>query len=349
MGVPDSAVVRLERAVKRTWPNVRAARSAADDMRASLAAVLEDETGPDTVLVAYGSLARGEFTQGSDLDWTLLVNGPASPEQLESIPRIRAKLAAVHGTGPNPTGPFGSISSGYELVHRIGGESDTNRITTQRVLLLLESIPIRDTQHDLLAHDRVVRAVLNSYLAQSSGTRERSGVPRFLLNDMVRYWRTMGVDYAAKRRERDDSKWALRRLKLRTSRKLIFAAGLVMCLDYHVRVVKRDGQAPDRAKLLDNLVMHVGHSPLEALALVALSDPEMTNLGGALFDAYDRFLGLLGDKDRRNALESLGREGADDVPVHQEAEAIGDSFGAAVEAFFFDSSYASAIRSYGVF
>lgn len=349
MGAPDSAIIRLEQAVGGSWRHIRSARSAADVTRERLAAAVDDEGGPDTVLVAFGSLARGELTKGSDLDWTLLVNGPAALAQLESIPRIRQKLKQVLPVGPNPTGPFGSISSAYELVHRIGGDSDTNRITTQRVLLLLESIPIRTAEQDRLAHDRVVRAVLDSYLAQSSGTRDQSGVPRFLLNDMVRYWRTMCVDYAAKRRERDDAKWALRRLKLRTSRKLIFAAGLVMCLDYHVRVVKREKQPSARSALLENLVEHVGRSPLEALAEVALADPDLTERGRGLFDAYDRFLGLLNDEAQRGALEDLPRESADESAVHREAEAIGESFGAAIEAFFFDSSYAAAIRSYGVF
>lgn len=349
MTASGDTIGELATKVGRDWSQIQKARGSARATRTKLSAAVVDEGGPDSVLVAYGSLARGELTQGSDLDWTLLVNGPAAPEQLESIPRIRSKLTTIHKAEPNPTGPFGSISSGYELVHRIGGESDTNRITTQRVLLLLESIPIHDTVHDRIAHERVVRAVLSAYLAQSSGTREGNGVPRFLLNDMVRYWRTMGVDYAAKRRERDDAKWALRRLRLRTSRKLIFAAGLVMCLDYHVRVVTGEGRPPNRDELLECLVSHVQRSPLDALADVASSDRSLEALAVPLFDAYDRFLSLLDDGSRRSALEALGRDAAEDDPIHREAEDIGGDFGDAVESFFFDGPYAKAIRSFGVF
>jgi hypothetical protein len=43
---------------------------------------------------------------------------------------------------PGQTGTFGNLSFSHEIVHQIGGQTDTNRNTTQRVLLLLESAAI---------------------------------------------------------------------------------------------------------------------------------------------------------------------------------------------------------------
>jgi hypothetical protein len=42
----------------------------------------------------------------------------------------------------------------------------------------------------------------------------------FSLNDIVRFWRTMAVDFASKQRDRAGEEWGLRNAKLRMSRKL---------------------------------------------------------------------------------------------------------------------------------
>jgi hypothetical protein len=53
-------------------------------------------TSEDTSLVVFGSLARGEWTSGSDLDWTYLIDGGANSDH----------LLIAHGTqGKNRTGP----------------------------------------------------------------------------------------------------------------------------------------------------------------------------------------------------------------------------------------------------
>ena len=83
--------------------------------------------------------------------------------------------------------------------------------------------------------ERVLRALLDRYVGEDLLYHEPSKffVPRFLLNDYVRYWRTMAVDSAQKRRSR--TKWALRELeKLRLSRKLIFSCWSVGLFELQV-------------------------------------------------------------------------------------------------------------------
>ncbi|MEM8713415.1 MAG: nucleotidyltransferase domain-containing protein [Planctomycetota bacterium] len=334
------------------WSSIRGARSAAADERARLRTNLQGCGTTDAAIVAFGSLAREEVTSGSDLDWTLLVDGPAKRDHWPSVHRIRDTLTASDTKPPNPSGAFGTMAFSHELVHRIGGDSDTNRITTQRVLLLLESVPIGPSA-GAAVHERVVRSVLDSYLGSDPVTHDR--IPHVLLNDVVRYWRTVTVDFAAKARERGHRGWAIRNLKLRTARKLIFAAGLALCLR---RVhstpedARRDDSPEARAALLDVLVQDVQATPSELLARVAAESPEtMDPLAGAIFSAYDRFLALVDDPTRRAALEKLIRADEANDPTWTEAKAIGRDFGRAVQAFFFDprSLFADAITRYGVF
>src|SRR5688572_14420087 len=53
----------------------------------------------------------------------------------------------------------------HDLIHQIGGEDDTNRNTTRRLLLLLESAPVGRED----AYHRVFRNILNRYLLEDRG------------------------------------------------------------------------------------------------------------------------------------------------------------------------------------
>jgi hypothetical protein len=83
--------------------------------------------------VVYGSLARDEFTKGSDVDWTLLIDGPANRRHLDTAHDIEAKLEELGMKEPSRDG---AMTFSHELVHQIGGEDDRNSNTTRRILLL---------------------------------------------------------------------------------------------------------------------------------------------------------------------------------------------------------------------
>jgi hypothetical protein len=135
------------------------------------------------------------------------------------------------GTGdraPGTQGVFGVPFDLASLVDHIGLDADTNTNLTRRMLLLLESREVAGA-----VHEHAWRTVLDRYL--NYGIKDFRP-PRFLLNDLTRYWRTICVDFEGKHRDTqgNDPKWVSRNAKLRTSRKLLFAGGLIPIILCHL-------------------------------------------------------------------------------------------------------------------
>ena len=331
------------------WPAIAKARENARQALVHLEHGLNDLVSRNSSFsfVAYGSLARFEFTQGSDLDWTLLVDGPADPAHHEAEISVRQRLKELGFKPPAPGGTFGGLTFSHDLVHNIGGEDDTNRNTTQRILLLLESTPVGDRT----SYSSVVRNVLRRYIEEDYLAPGESPfrVPRFLHNDVSRYWRTMAVDFAQKRRARAGQGWALRTVKLQMSRKLMYAAGLLSCFSCRTELGHLDPQL-GRRRVVAHLEDLVRKTPLDIMArAVLLSFGELSVSARDLFSAYDEFLALLDDPARRGHLEALA-PGAENDSRYQQAHEIGKRFDRALTAMFFDTRVLSDLtKRYGVF
>jgi hypothetical protein len=153
---------------------------------------------------------------------------------------------------------------------------------------MLESLALAGEE----AHEAARRAVVESYL---SDTIKDFRPPRFLLNDLVRYWRTIGVDFVAKDRTRHGQGWGLRNAKLRTSRKLLFASGLLPVLRCHELRTE---------EMLPFLLEQFAMAPVDRLA-DAFVDYHALDHGVATLVAYDQFLALLDDQGIRAELNGI--------------------------------------------
>lgn len=360
----------LERKLNCEWHYLRQADSEASKAQTDLLNILERDVtkfaSEDANLVAFGSLARKEWIDGeSDLDWTYFVDGQANARHLKIAHEIRSAIESeklsVDGetrnrfSGPGPTGTFGNLAFSHQLVHLIGGQDDTNKNMTQRILLLLESIPLGPRS----AYDRVARAVIDRYLQEEAellveGER-RFKVPRFLLNDIVRFWRTMAVDFASKQRDRGGKEWGLRNANLRMSRKLIFASGLLVCFGCNVddelqSKISTDNHDINLKHLANHIWEHVNSTPLDILALFTDKLRVDRDVTRRLFSAYDGFMGLVSNRETRSALRSMSAKASRTDAVFAQVRAISNDFENGLNTLFFKNERVRPLtEKYGVF
>jgi predicted nucleotidyltransferase len=305
-GTP-SKVALLEVRPGCSWASIGKAREDTRLRRNQLEGHFLQRNSPDTSLVIFGSVAREEVTSGSDLDWILLIDGQSVPEHKEQEREIERILATNDFVEPGRSGVFGKMVGSHELVHNIGGEDDLNSNTTRRVLLLLESLPVGNRE----AYDRVRRQIVRRYLEDDRGLTHASGdvrIPRFLLNDLTRYWRTVKVDFVYKQRAENDKKWALRNAKLRMSRKLIFAAGLALVFFCHLDSAAEDARkalknARDFSLLTAYIEQQFALTPLDVIAKACLDLNVTDATVHAIFDNYNRFVSILDNPVKRKELE----------------------------------------------
>lgn len=350
----EDPVTELERRLGADWANLREARRLSQKQRAVITEAARDLDSEDTSIVVSGSLARDEFTAGSDLDWTLLIDGSADPQHHALFQKVDHVIKPLAGKDPGREGTFGAMVFSHGLIHEIGGEDDTNKNTTRRLLLLLESRVVgRDD-----AYRRVVRSILDRYILEDRGLWRGSGhrVPRFLQNDFARYWRTMTVDFAYKLRSRAGKGWAIRNIKLRMSRKLIYVSGLLACYCCHLDFTAEQrtsiyGEPGEQKKVIDHLSELFEMAPLQIVARVLLKYPHLNGAAAKIFRAYDEFIGILADQQKRDRLENLADNDAAEDPVHQRAREISHEYRDGLLEFFFDeqSEIGTLTRNYGVF
>jgi hypothetical protein len=136
---------------------------------------------------------------------------------------------------------------------------------------------------------RLRRLILRRYVEAG----REPALASFLLNDIIRYYRTVAVDYEFKTSEGDRPKpWGLRNVKLLFSRKLLYAAGLFSV------AAASGGTAATRLLRIEELL---DLCPIDRLTEICGAG----HLAPALA-TYDRFLERLADATIRRELEALG-------------------------------------------
>lgn len=242
---------------------------------------------PNYLIGVNGSVARRECTSGSDVDLFFLYNDAVKEADVrEDQATYRRRLEESGLDMPAHGGVFENPLKIEDMLGTIGGDKDTNEYITRRMLFLLEGE--WTFNEALFQHTR--KQLIQRYVADNLEHRK---LTLFLLNDVIRYWRTICVDFEHKTVDSDKPR-AIRLIKLRFSRMLLYLAGVAavsQTKDLHVQE-KRD-------KLEELFAMPT---------TTRLKSVFGTSIDGPL-SRYAEFLNQLDDKNIRADLKLPGDDG----------------------------------------
>ena len=270
----------------------------------------------DTSIIIFGSYARLDASRESDLDHLIVPKGALSEASAIQVLEEVMNELAIHK--PNPDGVFSGAIDEEKITKSIGSKDDSYNDMSRRLLFLLESRPILGA--DL--HARIVDRLVEEYARDVAKDPRKNYV--YLLNDLIRYFRTICVNYAYTKQE-DSQKWPLRNIKLRHSRVIMYASLIAML---GVLSTYRDYDKNDRLREFIKL------TPLQRLhrAYLEVGDTGFYKVAGN----YDVFLGFMNDKEVRASLKGLNYQDRYESREFAILKANSDALAAEISRFIFD-------------
>jgi hypothetical protein len=258
----------------------------------------------DIFVGTAGSFARREASNESDLDFFLITKTKLEEAQRDGIiEQVKAALHPFFSNPPSVDGPFSVAETMDEMIHNIGGQRDDNDKITRRILLLLEG----EWLFNEVMFDEIRDQLLQRYVRP---TPSRDQIDIFLLNDIIRYYRTICVDYEFKTTE-DKKPWGIRNIKLVFSRKFIYFSGLVAVAETH---------GLDKDEKFQRLKELFRMTPMERI--LSVTGPA----SASALRTYDVFLRQLSRAEVRQELKQIDRERRSDNQTFRELKDLSFQF-----------------------
>ena len=264
----------------------------------------------DFLIGVNGSYARREATEGSDVDLFFLATGNEISSTCERQAEFRGILEAdLNLKLPARCGVFARPLP-VEKICEIGGPTDDNARLTRRMLLLLEG----EWVFNKACFHEVRQDLLNEYHHYGP---EEDRICMFLLNDVIRYWRTICIDLEHKVRAQDKAR-DIRLIKLRFSRMLLYASGVfAIGMGYGLTSEKK----------MERLQTLLAESPIDRIRSVVGEKAE------PVLELYGCFLTALDTSTVRQALEEC-QDSEDFTDLSDKARRFRDSLDSLFEGHF---------------
>ncbi len=274
---------------------------------------LKDAFDDSVVTVAMaGSIGRLEASDQSDADYIMIVRKKEDGER--NIGIMNTYLRGLQLSTPNPKGVFATARTIDELISEAGTAGESLDILGKRMLLLLESRAV----YSDAGYRETIDTVLNRYATYLMTEPTKEFV--FLLNDLIRYFRFICVNYESNFR-RENEKWCIRNVKLRHSRVVMYA-GLLLLI----------GEASKQGAKIEWLREQLSLTPLDRIAAVYKfnDDRSFARVAGL----YNVFLSQLSKQEVREEL-NVGYDSRYDNPAFSQLKANSDALVAELMRFVF--------------
>lgn len=195
--------------------------------REAVSALPDVNKHADLCIYVTGSYGRLEASEYSDLDLFFIKKCSSDQTEMSHIDKtlmVASLIRKCRGMQfPEFSGGGKYLKVHYleDMKENLGGRSDDyENLFTARLLLLLESSPIYNEP----LYEEVVCEIARSYFRDYQD-HEEDFRPTFLVNDILRYWKTLCLNYENSRNspdadETEAQKSHLKNLKLKFSRML---------------------------------------------------------------------------------------------------------------------------------